>query len=258
VTELFGRVRARPDRPYVVVKFAQSLDGRIATAARDSKWISGEPERRVAHSLRALCDAVLVGAGTIVTDDPLLTVRLVPGASPLRVVFDTTLRIPLDARVLNDDARTLVITTERADPRAARALRASHIGVREVKSTPSGVDPGAALRLLRESGVSSLLVEGGSRMITSLLGAEAVDRLIVSVAPKVLGQGVDAVGDLGVLKVSKAVSLVDRSVHLIGEDVVLAWDVAPPVATSTTRPAALLARGWPGRGDRSDGSRAGG
>src|ERR671917_1418266 len=111
---LLGDVQPRADRPYLVVKYAQSLDGRIATITGDSKWISGEEQRSVSHALRAACDSVMVGVGTVLRDDPRLTVRLVPGASPLRVVLDSTLRIPSTALVLDGDPVTFVFTTDRA------------------------------------------------------------------------------------------------------------------------------------------------
>ena len=98
VATLLGPVRPRQDRPYVLLKYAQTLDGRIATRSGDSKWISGEPERQVSHGLRAAYDAVLVGAGTVRKDDPQLTVRLVPGATPMRVVLSTRLGVPRPPR----------------------------------------------------------------------------------------------------------------------------------------------------------------
>src|SRR4029450_7767227 len=103
VSELMG-AGGPPDRPYVVLKFAQTLDGRIATATGDARWISSEAERRVSHALRAACDGVLVGVGTVVQDDPQLTVRMVPGASPRRFVLDSTLRLSLDAKILDPEA----------------------------------------------------------------------------------------------------------------------------------------------------------
>src|SRR5262249_30799068 len=108
IRDLLGDVQPHSNRPYVVVKYAQTLDGRIATATGDAKWISGERERQASHALRAACDAVLVGRGTVRADDPQLTVRLVPGASPLRVVLDSQLRTPPTAQIVNSEAPTLL------------------------------------------------------------------------------------------------------------------------------------------------------
>jgi GTP cyclohydrolase II len=225
VGALLGALRPRADRPGVVLKYAQTLDGRIATSTGDARWISGEPERRVAHAMRAGCDAVLVGAGTMLQDDPQLTVRMVPGASPLRVVLDSALRTPLTAKVLSDDAATLILCRADADPARRRALAAAGVMVREVASGPDGLRIPAILRLLRSLGVASLLVEGGGRVITSLLQAGAVDRVVVSVSPTIIGSGVDAVGPLGTSRVADGIRLVNRSVHLAGDDVLLGFDV---------------------------------
>jgi len=234
VTALLGDVRARPWRPYVVLKYAQSLDGRIATSTGDSRWISGERERVTSHALRAACDAVMVGVGTVLRDDCRLTVRLVPAPSPMRVVLDSTLRIPLTAAVLEPEAGTMVITTERASPMRRQALAARHVAVRVADAGPHGVDLGSALRILGRAGVRSVLVEGGARLITSMLSAGLVDRLVVGVAPRVLGAGTEAVGDLHVDEVKDGLRLANRSVHLVDDDVLLAWDV---VGTADEAPA---------------------
>jgi 3,4-dihydroxy 2-butanone 4-phosphate synthase/GTP cyclohydrolase II len=222
---LLGSLRPRADRPHVVLKYAQTMDGRIATSTGDAKWISGEPERRVAHAMRAGCDAVLVGARTLLQDDPQLTVRMVPGASPMRVVLDSTLRTPLTAKVLSDDAATLILCRPDADPVRRRELAATGVMVREVAGGPEGLRIPEVLRLLRSLGVASLLVEGGGRVITSMLQAGAVDRVVVSVSPTIIGAGVEAVGPLGVSRVSEGIRLVNRSVHLAGDDVLLGFDV---------------------------------
>jgi riboflavin-specific deaminase-like protein len=208
-----------------VLKYAQTVDGRIATHTGDARWISGEPERRVAHALRAGCDAVLVGVRTMLQDDPQLTVRMVPGASPMRVVLDSTLRTPLTAKVLSDDAATLLLCRPDADPARRRELTSAGVMVREVPGGPEGLRIPEVLRLLRSLGVTSLLVEGGGRVITSMLAAGAVDRVVVSVSPTVLGAGVEAVGPLGVSRVSEGIRLVNRSVYLAGDDLLLGFDV---------------------------------
>ncbi len=230
VTDLLGPIEPRDDRPFVVVKYAQSLDGRIATVTGDSKWISSEEERAVAHALRARCDAIMVGVGTVLADDPQLTVRMVPGASPIRVILDSTLRIPGDAKVLNDDGATLVVTTERSSRDKRDLVAAKGAGVRVAARCGEGVDIRSALRLLSDIAVRSVLVEGGAKVITSLLKERLVDRVIVSVAPKLLGSGTEGVGDLGTKAVTDGVTLTNRSVHVVGQDVLIAGSVLPQEA----------------------------
>jgi 3,4-dihydroxy 2-butanone 4-phosphate synthase/GTP cyclohydrolase II len=227
VSELMG-AGCPPERPYVVLKFAQTLDGRIATATGDARWISGEAERRVSHALRAACDGVLVGVGTVVQDDPQLTVRMVPGASPLRFVLDSTLRLPLDAKILQPEGVTTILTTDRARADRRRALSDLGVGVELLPAGPQGVDLPAALAALRRVGVETLLVEGGARVITSLLAASLVDRLIVGVAPTIIGKGTEAVGPLGITSVADGLRLVNRSTHVVGDDVLIAGDLHPP------------------------------
>jgi GTP cyclohydrolase II len=226
VGRLLGPARPRTDRPYVVLKYAQTLDGRIAARTGDAKWISGERERQVSHAMRSGCDAVLVGAGTLLQDDPQLTVRMVPGASPLRVVLDSTLRTPLGAKVLSDDAATVILCRPGADPARRRELASAGATVREVESGPEGLRMAAVMRLLRSLGVASLLVEGGSRVITSMLRAAAVDRVVVSLSPVIIGSGVEAVGPLGVDRIANGIRLVNRSLFLAGDDVLMGFDVA--------------------------------
>jgi GTP cyclohydrolase II len=225
VAPLLGRAAAPTWRPYVVLKYAQTVDGRIATRRGDARWISSEAERRISHGLRAACDAVLVGVGTAIVDDPQLTVRMVPGSSPLRVVLDSTLRLPPTARLLDDQAGTIVITTEHSSEERRSALRARAVGVHVVDAGPRGVDLAGALRALRELGVASLLVEGGGRVITSFFAEKLVDRLVLGIAPTIMGTGIDAVGDLDVARVADGVRLTNRSVHEAGSDLLVAADV---------------------------------
>ena len=230
VAGLLGSSDPRPDRPHVVLKYAQTLDGRIATRTGDAKWISGERERQVSHAMRAGCDAVLVGARTVLADDPQLTVRMVAGASPMRVVLDSTLRTPLTAKVLSDDAATVILCRPDADPERRRALESAGAMVRAVAAGPEGLQVEEALRVLRSLGVGSLLVEGGGRVITSMLHAAVVDRVVVSLSPTIIGSGVEAVGPLGVDRVAAGIGLVNRSVFLAGDDVLMGFDVAGTAA----------------------------
>ena len=222
-----SQIAGDPDgrRPYVILKYAQTMDGRTATSSGDSRWISSEEERALAHALRAWSDAVAVGIGTVHSDDPALTVRLVPGPSPTRVVFDSALSISERATVLTGGPRTLVFTTERSDPSRRRMLIDRGVGVHIVPAGPGGVDLGAALAAMRPLGIVTVLVEGGARIATSLLAARLVDRVVVSIAPTLLGAGLDAVGDLGIDRIAGALHIEEPVVRLVGSDVVVAGDL---------------------------------
>lgn len=215
----------RSSIPFVTVKFAQSLDGRIAAKSGDSKWISSEASRRLAHRERAWHDAVLVGAGTIAADDPELTVRLARGRNPIRIVIDSKLRIPLQSRILKDRsaARTLIVTTRAAEEKSKfRHLQNMGIEILVADHDEKGrVDLQKLLPALGKRQISSILVEGGAETITSFLKNKAADRLLVFTAPKLIGKGFEAVGDLGIDRIREALRLDIRRVFRSGVDIVV-------------------------------------
>lgn len=219
------------DLPFVTVKYAQTLDGRTATATGDSQWISGPDSLRLAHQLRAEHDAILVGIGTVLADDPQLNVRLVSGRDPLRVVVDSRLRTPLTARVLANGAarHTLIATTVHADrPRLQEVERlGAQIVVLPTFADTGRVDLALLLGQLKRRGVASVLVEGGSRIITSLLAQKLVDRLVVAIAPKLIGSGTDAIGDLGIRRLAGALTFSAFDTRRLGDDIIfdgrIAW-----------------------------------
>lgn len=210
--------------PLVTVKFAQTLDGRIATASRDSRWISSEKSRRLAHQLRTINDAIMVGIGTVLADDPRLTARLVRGKSPTRIILDSRLRIPLEARVLTEPetAPTIIATTPHADEKKLTRLRQMGIEVLPTGEDERGeVDLRQLLGMLGQRGIASLLVEGGAGVITSLLRLDLVDRLVIIMAPRIMGRGIEAVGELNISEVSQTLKLSFRKIYRMGEDLVV-------------------------------------
>jgi 5-amino-6-(5-phosphoribosylamino)uracil reductase/diaminohydroxyphosphoribosylaminopyrimidine deaminase/5-amino-6-(5-phosphoribosylamino)uracil reductase len=206
----------------VTVHYAQTIDGRIAARTGDAHWVSGESSLRLAHELRASHDAIMVGIGTVLADDPRLTVRLVDGRSPIRVIVDSTLRIPIAANVLSDrTARTIVATTPTAPQERARAIKAAGGEVLRAHADENGdVDLHDLLRRLRGIGIGSLLIEGGRGIITSALRDHVVDRLTVCIAPKVIGEGVSAVGDLNIDYLREALTFSQARFVTCGEDLI--------------------------------------
>lgn len=219
------------DRPTVTISYAQTLDGRLATRSGSSQWISGPESLRFAHELRASHDAIMVGVGTVLRDDPRLTVRLVPGNDPLRVVVDSALATPLDAAVLTGAAAagTLIAVTGRAPVERRVAAEAMGATVLVVEHGADGrVDLRALLGTLAGQGVRSVLVEGGARLITALLRERLADRLAVCIAPAILGTGIEAVGDLGIDDLERTIRLVEPTVTPYGRDLVIDGRIAWP------------------------------
>jgi len=210
--------------PFVTLKFAQTLDGRIATVTGDSQWISSESTKRLAHRLRSLHDGIMVGLGTILADDPQLTVRLVKGRSPIRVIPDSRLRISLNAKVFKDQdvAPTIIATTSQADEKKLSSLKGMGIEVLMVSEDERGeVDLEVLFKSLGKRGISSILVEGGARIITSLFHQGLVDKVVLVIAPKIMGKGIEAVGDLSIRGVSDVLKLSFVKTYRRGEDLVI-------------------------------------
>ena len=229
-------------RAFVTVAYAQSLDGSITIARGQRYTLSGPASMQFAHALRATHDGILVGVGTVLADDPELTVRLVAGPDPQRVVVDSRLRTPPQAKLLaRPGSRSVWIATassganDRADGSDdVRRSRLAHLESRGARilncsARPDGwVDLGALLRQLATEGIAHLMVEGGSRIITSLLEAQQVDYLIVTVVPQLLG-GLPAFAPLGRLAGLGATARVEQWVTArLGDDVVLGGALAWP------------------------------
>ncbi len=216
-------------RPRVTIHYAQTLDGRIATCTGNSQWISGDGSLRLAHELRAAHQAVMVGVGTALVDNPRLTLRLAPGRSPLRIVADSTLRLPLDSHLLSDgEAHTLVATTSRAPRERIDAVRAAGAEVVVTDQDAAGrVELGDLFARLAERGVGSLLIEGGGCLITSALQQRLVDRLVVCIAPKLIGAGIEAIGDLRILRLADALTFSRAGFTPLGEDIIFDGELSP-------------------------------
>jgi riboflavin-specific deaminase-like protein len=212
----------------VTLTYAQSLDGRIATLTGESRWISGSGTIRLAHELRARHHGILVGSGTALRDDPELTCRIPGRGSPLRIVLDSRLSIPLGSNLVKTAPihKTLFLTTARAPVDKARLLAERGAEVASVGTDSRGrVDLREALGVLAKRGVGTLLVEGGSSVITSFLREGFVHRLVVVVAPLVIGEGVPAVGDLEVRSLSEALRFEPVKLSAEGDDIV--WELKP-------------------------------
>ncbi|MFN4133617.1 MAG: 2,5-diamino-6-(ribosylamino)-4(3H)-pyrimidinone 5'-phosphate reductase [Candidatus Hadarchaeales archaeon] len=212
------------NRPMVILNAAATVDGKIATIGGDSR-ISCEEDLERLHRLRSKVDAVMVGAGTVIADDPALTVRRVKGKNPMRVVVDGGARIPLNARVLSKEAPTVVAVCQRASKKKLEKLREK--GAEVVVAGKTEVDLRRLLELLKKRGVKKLLVEGGSTLNWNMLASGLVDEVVVSIAPCIVGgeRAKPFVGGAGVRRMADGIKLRLRKVERVGRDLVTYYTV---------------------------------
>jgi diaminohydroxyphosphoribosylaminopyrimidine deaminase / 5-amino-6-(5-phosphoribosylamino)uracil reductase len=218
-------LRLSTGRPLTTLKLATTLDGQLATSTGESRWITGERARDRAHLLRASHDAVMIGSNTVLSDDPLLTCRL-PGLdewSPVRIIVDSRLRVPLTARVVAEARRvpTWFITLRHGDAARREAFRGCGVELIEVPATPDHtVDMAAAFQELGRRGLTRVLVEGGATLAAVLLRAGLVDRLAWFHAPSLIGgDGIPAVAPLGITNLEDAPRFERLSLEPVGDDV---------------------------------------
>jgi len=212
----------RGEPAFVIGQLGQSLDGRVATATGKSRYINGPEAIRHLHRLRALVDAVVVGVGTVIADDPQLSVREVEGPCPVRVVIDPNFRMPDCARMLGDGAAPIyaVQSEDRARPKGIEPIL--------VERTGSGIAPGAIVAALAARGFRRILIEGGAQTVSAFLAARALHRLHLSIAPMVIGSGPMGV-NLPPIDELDAALRPRTLIHQLGEDVVFdcAFEATP-------------------------------
>jgi len=210
--------------PFVTLKYAQTLDGKIATLTGDSRWISGWSSLGFAHRIRSLNDAILVGVNTIIRDNPRLTVRLAKGKNPRRIIVDSRLRTPLDSNVLQGRSAlsTIIATTLLSDRERIKRIQSTGAEAWLIKKDRSNqVDLRHLLKELGQRNIRFLLVEGGSKIITSFLKKRLADRLVIIMAPKIVGRGMNCVASSGLHGSKKLVSFSSFRYFRSGDDVIL-------------------------------------
>jgi diaminohydroxyphosphoribosylaminopyrimidine deaminase/5-amino-6-(5-phosphoribosylamino)uracil reductase len=210
--------------PFVILKAASTLDGKIATRNGDSKWISGEASRRFVHKLRNQVDGVLVGIGTVLKDDPLLTARIRGRRDPYRIILDSRLKISEEARVIGTSpSKAIIVTTELAPRDKIERLEKRGVQILIFGSKEERINLRSCLSKLGEMGMMNLLVEGGSQVNGSFLDEGLIDKLLLFLSPKLIGdhQALGIFGGRGVSNLQEAIALKEIKTRKMGEDILL-------------------------------------
>ncbi len=207
--------------PFVILKLAATLDGRIATSTGESKWITGTAARRYVHRIRDQVDVILVGVGTVIADDPELTCRVPKGRDPWRVVLDSHLRVPLSAHLLHhpEPEKTIIVTGTDAPSGKTKIIRGFGNQVWTFKLRAGGIPFGSILKRLGAMNFLSVLIEGGANTASRALKEKAVDKLLLFYAPKIIGgDGRPMVDSLGVKKMKQCAQVTDMAIKSFGSD----------------------------------------
>lgn len=212
-------------KPFVVLKAAMTLDGKIATATGQSKWITNETSRAYGYKLRDIYDGIMVGINTVIEDNPMLTARVDGGKNPIRIVVDSSLRIDINANVVQDkSAKTIVATTDKADKDKILKLQAQDVDVIVVdKDKNDKVDIEKLLDILGQQNICSILVEGGATLSGSFVAKKLVDKVYFFIAPKIIGgkEAKTPVAGTGILNLQEALALKDIQIEKLEEDILI-------------------------------------
>ena len=206
--------------PFVTLKIAQTIDGRISTSTGHARWITSEAARKQGHRLRSQNDVVIVGIGTVLADDPQLNVRLLKGSNPVRIVLDSSLRIPLKSQLLTDESayKTIVATTSK-NLEKIETIKKTGAQVWQFEKDKNGRIPlPELLKKIGQDNKSSIMVEGGAQIFTSFIKENLSDRIVFFIAPKILGSGKETIGDLGINLIDDCIQLKDMKFKKIGQD----------------------------------------
>lgn len=212
-------------KPFVVLKAAMTLDGKIATATGQSKWITNETSRAYGYKLRDIYDGIMVGINTVIEDNPMLTARVDGGKNPIRIVVDSSLRIDINANVVQDkSAKTIVATTDKADKDKILKLQAQDVDVIVVdKDENDKVDIEKLLDILGQQNICSILVEGGATLSGSFVAKKLVDKVYFFIATKIIGgkEAKTPVAGTGILNLQEALALKDIQIEKLEEDILI-------------------------------------
>ena len=212
-------------KPFIVLKAAMTLDGKIATATGQSKWITNETSRAYGYKLRDIYDGIMVGINTVIEDNPMLTARVDGGKNPIRIVVDSSLKIDINANVVQDkSAKTIIATTDKADKDKILKLQAQDVDVIVVdKDENDKVDIEKLLDILGQKNICSILVEGGATLSGSFVAKKLVDKVYFFIAPKIIGgkEAKTPVAGTGILNLQEALTLKDIQIEKLEEDILI-------------------------------------